>query len=298
MLSTWFQVALDVPHSNHFVAVEGVNIGYTVWGDTNNPGIVLIHGSNAHREWWRFVAPFLSRRFRVAALDMSGNGDSGWRKAKEYSAEILAKEVWAVCQAAELGPKPTIVGHSFGGFVALDTACRYDNQITGAILLDYTVSPPENYNEWGLRAKREGKKARSTRVYPKLEEAINRFRFLPEQPPIDSQVMNYIAHKALRKVEGGWTWKFDPAFFDYLEMGPKQLDRYVNVQSPVAVLLGEYSADDGARSGSYMQEVSNGRTPIHILPNVHHHFMFEEPIAVFISIQTTIDNWLRTKAEV
>ncbi|GIT39274.1 MAG: hypothetical protein Ct9H300mP8_04700 [Gammaproteobacteria bacterium] len=45
-------------------------------GGTSAAGYVLIHGSNAHLEWWRFVAPFLADQFRVVALDLSGNGDS------------------------------------------------------------------------------------------------------------------------------------------------------------------------------------------------------------------------------
>ncbi len=74
---------------------------YRVWGQRGKPGIAFVHGSNAHLEWWRFVAPFLADQFRVVALDLSGNGDSGWRD--RYTGRNFADEVWAVCQAAELG---------------------------------------------------------------------------------------------------------------------------------------------------------------------------------------------------
>ena len=75
----WFDRAVSDRGEAGRVAVDGVSISYRVWGQRGKPGIALVHGSNAHLEWWRFVAPFLADQFRVVALDLSGNGDSGWR---------------------------------------------------------------------------------------------------------------------------------------------------------------------------------------------------------------------------
>ena len=161
----WYQQSLDFPSATSQINVEGVPISFETWGDTNSPGVVLIHGSNAHKEWWRFVAPLLADQFRVAAIDLSGNGDSGWRD--RYSGELFAREVWEVCGAAHLGDRPFVVGHSFGGWVALQTAHFYGAEMAGVIFNDYTVAPPERYVEWGLRVEREGvEPRRATRVYP------------------------------------------------------------------------------------------------------------------------------------
>src|SRR4051812_32154542 len=176
----WFTRALASTGERGSVNVAGVPINYRAWGEVGRPGIALVHGSNAHLEWWRFVAPFLADRFRVVALDLSGNGDSGWREA--YSGTQLAEEVWSVCTAARLGPRPFIVGHSFGGFVVLETGAICGPQLGGIILADFTVSAPQDYTEWGLRAEREGKTRRATRVYPDLASAMARFRLIPEQP--------------------------------------------------------------------------------------------------------------------
>ena len=46
------------------VTVAGANIEYATWGEVGKPGIVLIHGSKVHLEWWRFTAPFWVDRFR------------------------------------------------------------------------------------------------------------------------------------------------------------------------------------------------------------------------------------------
>ena len=114
----WFDRALNTPSTAGDVIVDGANIHFETWGEAGLPGIAFVHGSNAHLEWWRFVAPFLADQFRIVALDSSGNGDSGWRE--RYSGAVLAEEVHAACEAAELGARPMVVGHSFGGFTVLE----------------------------------------------------------------------------------------------------------------------------------------------------------------------------------
>lgn len=286
----WFQQGLDAPGTPGNTAVDGVRIHYRVWGERGRPGVVLIHGSNAHLQWWRFVAPFLANQFRVAALDLSGNGDSGHRA--RYDGEQLADEVWAVCQAAELGPRPFVVGHSFGGFVALETAHKYGAEMSGVIFNDFTVRPPEDYTEWGLRAEREGRtEARKLRVYDDLEAAIGRFRLMPEQPVRYPEVHRWLAQQSLKTVDGGWSWKFDPALFDHLEMGASQRDKFVGLKCPSGLILGEHSADDGARSAPYMREITRGLLPVIEIPNTHHHMMFEEPIALTMAFKGMLLAW-------
>ena len=287
----WFDRALGEPSTAGSVDVAGVPIAYRVWGAAERPGIALIHGSNAHLEWWRFVAPFLADQFRVVALDLSGNGDSGWRE--RYSGELFADEVWAVCESARVGPRPFVIGHSFGGFVALETGHRYGERLGGVMLADFTVSPPEDYTEWGQRAQREGKGRRATRVYAQLDEALGRFRLIPEQPCQHPYVVDYIARKSLRQVEGGWTWKFDPALFDHLEMGAAQRDKFAALACRSALIIGQHSEDSGAQSAAYMEEMTGGYLPIIEIPETYHHMMFDEPLATTMAIKATLLAWLR-----
>jgi pimeloyl-ACP methyl ester carboxylesterase len=288
----WFDRAIATPSLPGDVEVDGARIHYETWGEAGKPGIVLVHGSNAHLEWWRFVAPFLADQFRVAALDSSGNGDSGWRE--RYSGAQLAAEVRAVCDAAALGPRPFVVGHSFGGFVVLETAHRYGAELGGVIFMDFTVAPRAQYVEWGLRAQREGVKPnRRTRVYADREAALARFRYLPEQPIRHPCVRDYIADKSLRVVEGGFTWKFDPALFDWLEMGVDQCEKFARLACRSAVILGEESADEGAFWADHMAAITAGRLPIMKIPGTHHHLMFDDPVAVAVATKAIVLDWLR-----
>ena len=287
----WFDRALTVPATAGSVDVDGIPIRYIVWGDEGLPGLVLLHGSNAHKEWWRFVAPFLCDQFRVAAFDLSGNGDSGWRE--QYSGRNFSDETWAVCRVAGLGPRPTVIGHSFGGFAALEAAFRHGDSLTGLILADFTVRPPEAYTEWGRRAELEGvAPRRGTRVYASFEEALARFRLMPDQP-CERYMLDYMGTHSLRQVPGGWTWKFDPALFDHLEMGMAQRDKFATLDCRSAVILGEHSTDGGALAAPYMRELTNGITPIFMVPGTHHHLMFDEPVAFAMAIKGVVLSWLR-----
>ena len=288
----WFDTALATPSQSGDVEVAGANIHYETWGEVGKPGIVLIHGSNAHLEWWRFVAPFLADQFRVAALDSSGNGDSGWRE--RYSGATFADEVWAVCEAAQLGERPFVVGHSFGGFVALETGHHYGDRLGGVLFMDFTVAPPQQYVEWGLRVEREGvKPKRALRTYTDKAEALGRFRMVPEQPTYHPYVMAHIAEHSLKPVEGGWTWKFDPCLFDYLEMGVDQWAKFAAMSCRSAVMLGEDSADEGAFFADNMRQLTSGYMPIFTIPGTHHHLMFDEPLAVAMSTKALLLEWWR-----
>lgn len=291
----WYQHAIDYPCEKDSITVAGATIHYATWGNVGSPGIVLIHGSNAHLEWWRFTAPFLADRFRVVALDLSGNGNSDWRE--RYHADHFCEEVWAVCEAAELGEQPYIVGHSFGGWVALETAFRHHQHLGGLILMDFTVAPAAEYIEWGLRVEREGvEPGRKLRVYDDFESAAARFRFIPEQPGVHGQVMRHLATYGLKEVEDGWTWKFDPGLFDYLSMGEEQESKFKALSCPTAVMLGEFSEDEGAFHGDHMLEMSGGLLPMITLPGTYHHMMFDDPMAVAMSMKLLLLEWHRQHA--
>lgn len=285
----WFRRALAAPSQTGGAEVAGAHIHYEAWGQPG-PGVALVHGSNAHVEWWRFVAPFLAEQgCRVVAFDLSGNGDSGWRE--RYSGEVYAEETLAICEAAGLGPRPVVAGHSFGGFVALEAAHRYGAQLGGAIFVDFTVAHPSVYVEWGARAAKEGKQPRATRVYPELEAALKRFRFVPEQPGTHPAVIDHVARRSLRRVEGGWTWKFDPTVYDHLEMGRDQCDKFIGLQCRSAVIVAEHSEDEGARFGDHMLEITGGKLPLLTLPGVHHHMMFETPVALALALAGLARAW-------
>ena len=161
----WFRDAVAAPYEERSVEVEGCPIHYLLWGDSSHPGIVLVHGGAAHAHWWSFIAPQLTKHFYVAALDLSGHGDSGRRD--EYPREFWAEEVMAVAADARFVGAPILVGHSMGGFVCISAAALYGDLLAGAVIVDSPVTRPDPEAEEGA----SGKSFRNPKRYPRPGES-------------------------------------------------------------------------------------------------------------------------------
>jgi pimeloyl-ACP methyl ester carboxylesterase len=80
--------------------------------------VLLVHGLGASTYTWRHVAPGLSARYRVVAVDLKGFGRASKPRDRHYS--VLDQARHLVELVGRLGLTDlTIVGHSLGGGVAL-----------------------------------------------------------------------------------------------------------------------------------------------------------------------------------
>src|SRR5262245_16929615 len=110
------------------------------------PPLLLIHGFGASSYTWRHIAPALARDHRVIAVDLKGFGQSDKPFDERYSvfdqADLLAQLI-----VDKNLHNLTLVGHSFGGGVALLLALKADPRLNGRIsklvLLD-TIAYPQN----------------------------------------------------------------------------------------------------------------------------------------------------------
>lgn len=288
----WFKRCLAVPVTPGDTIVEGCPIHYLSWGQVGRPGIVLVHGSNAHLEWWRMIAPMLCDQFHVVAFDLSGSGDSGWRE--RYSAAQFAGEVMAVASSAGMVPRPYVMGHSFGGVVALEAGHQYGEDLAGVVLVDFTIQPPgetdriiEAYDQ------KMAAPVRPTRVYTDRTTALGRFRLVPEQPCSNPFLVQYLGEHALREVEGGWTWKFDPGMFQHLDRGDRNegQQKLLGLSCPAAFIMAETSQDYSRRSLEFTREMTAGIIPMFEVPGTRHHLMLDEPVGVAMAIKGVVAAW-------
>ena len=132
----WFRDAIARPRTSHLVPVAGCDVHYLKWAadrESENAGVsgaLFVHGGGAHANWWSFIAPFFTDRGPVAAMDLSGMGDSGRRET--YSAAVRATEIRDVLADAGLGPRPVVVGHSFGGYMTMKFGREFGDRVAGA----------------------------------------------------------------------------------------------------------------------------------------------------------------------
>jgi pimeloyl-ACP methyl ester carboxylesterase len=106
------------------VAVHGHTAAFQIAGE--GPVLLLLHGMAASSQTWNQVAPALARRFTVIAPDLLGHGESA-KPHGEYSLGAHANFIRDLL--ARLGhERATIVGHSFGGGVAMQLAYQYPDR--------------------------------------------------------------------------------------------------------------------------------------------------------------------------
>ena len=116
-----------------WVSLEGLRVHYRDWGGSGRP-IVLVHGLASTCHIWDLVAPILSRNFAVVALDQRGHGETG-KPDDGYDFATVAGDLNRFMEALGIN-RPVIVGHSWGGNVALESAATPPSAPSGLCLID------------------------------------------------------------------------------------------------------------------------------------------------------------------
>jgi pimeloyl-ACP methyl ester carboxylesterase len=106
--------------------------------------VLLIHGLGESTFTWRKIVPALAERHRVVALDLKGFGRSEKPLDETYSADDQAELVAAFIMKRGLRDV-ALVGHSFGGTVALRTALlahmRREGRISRLVVIGAPALP-------------------------------------------------------------------------------------------------------------------------------------------------------------
>lgn len=125
-----------------FTTRDGVRLAHFDTGPRMSevPPLVLVNGwTGDHRIFTPQIAHF-SRERRVVALDLRGHGASD-APEQEYTMAVFADDVAWQCRAIGL-EKPVIIGHSFGGAVALELCGRHPDLAAGLVMIDSMVMAP------------------------------------------------------------------------------------------------------------------------------------------------------------
>lgn len=100
--------------------------------------LLLVHGLSASRRWWAKNVPGLAERFRVYSIDLIGFGES--RDRHPFILSEAAGYLVAWMDRLEIG-QASLVGHSMGGFIAVELAADYPQRVEHLVLVDAAVLP-------------------------------------------------------------------------------------------------------------------------------------------------------------
>lgn len=108
--------------------------------DPTRPAVVMVHGAGHDHSVWQYPARYLSRHsFAVIAPDLPGHG----RSAGPAVTGVVELADWlvAMMDALEI-TSAALVGHSMGSLVALQTAARHRERISGLVLIGSAIPMP------------------------------------------------------------------------------------------------------------------------------------------------------------
>lgn len=284
----WFVRALAAPVTRSSLEVAGCRIAYRLWGERPGPGVVLVHGGGAHGGWWDHIGPLLANECCVAALDLSGHGDSDRRPS--YSFDHWAEEILAVAGALTSHEHPVVVGHSMGGKATMKAAATAGGRLKGIVIVDSPVEADSSPEE--DQANRKSAFG-PLRLYPSVAAALERFRTVPDEPGSLPYVVDHVARTSLRAADGGWTWKFDPNFaVRGGQVEPATLSR---ISCRVAILRAEFGLVT-PDIGTFMYEQLGRNAPVIEIPAAHHHVMLDQPLSLVTAIRTLLADWRHSAA--
>ncbi|MBA4287098.1 MAG: alpha/beta hydrolase [Xanthomonadaceae bacterium] len=119
------------------VQLDDVTIAYQQVGE--GPDLVFVHGLAASRAFWflQYALP-LSRHFRVTLFDLRGHGYSSM-PAGGYEAITAAADLAGLLDHLGIA-RCLLVGHSYGGGVALEFAGLHPQRVEKLAVLDTKIN--------------------------------------------------------------------------------------------------------------------------------------------------------------
>lgn len=192
-------------HQEKFFDTGNVKINYLDYGSSAVEPLVMLHGGAWRWQEFLSLIPSLSQRWHTYALDLRGNGRSGW-VAERYSLEDFAGDNAEFVR--QLNAPAVLIGHSVGGVIALMVAARFPEKVKALIIEDSPLSL-DNYKRI-IDSSRDMFSLwldikRSVQSEQELSLALaDRYR---DYPGLTSAWISFFA---------GCLWRLDPTFFNNL----------------------------------------------------------------------------------
>ena len=115
-----------------FVKVDGARLHFVIKG-AGRP-VILVHGNpGSCQDWARLYTP-ISSRYQAIAFDRPGHGHSDRPNHRDITVDIQAQMLHTALSELQI-ERPILVGHSWGGALALAYALEFPDDLSGLVLL-------------------------------------------------------------------------------------------------------------------------------------------------------------------
>lgn len=268
--------------TSKFVTVDGTRLHFVIRG-AGRP-VVLIHGNpGSTQDWTRVFGP-LAGNHRIIAFDRPGHGRSERPKHVDATVEVQARLLHDALKQLRI-ERPIVVGHSWGGALALIYAITYPKEVAGVVLVAPAVY--ESHDDSFLT---------SLPAVPVIGDAVNavltplfgagivrselKKAFSPDPVP-----KNY-----LRSVLSEWTrskkvkaYSLDEASLN--DSLKKFSPRYSEITMPLSILAGDSDLIVSEKDQAARLHQALPRSHLVVLPKTGHQIPFTHPQAVVDEIE-------------
>lgn len=101
------------------------------------PPVIMLHGIAASHHDWDELVPELARDgYSAYAVDLLGHGDSPKPESRAYRIEWLFEHLLSWIKSLRLTEPAVLIGHSMGGYLALEYARRVPAWTRGLVLVN------------------------------------------------------------------------------------------------------------------------------------------------------------------
>lgn len=247
--------------TSHTYYSQRLRLHYVDWGNNDAPPLLLLHGGRDHCRNWDWVANALRDKYHIIAPDLRGHGDSGWITSGSYIHMDFIYDIAQLIHQQGMAPL-RIIGHSFGGSLALRYTSLYPDNVVKLVaieglgpspdVIEKMVATPydDRMRKW-IDDLRQAS-GRTPRRYKTMEDAIARMQ--EENPHLrEDQARHLTIHGISQNEDGTYTWKFDNYFRIFTPL-PMQFDSVTegwnNITCPTLLMRGEESwASDPVKDG-------------------------------------------------
>ena len=256
------RVEAAVPPLGRFVQIGDTRLHIVEHGA--GPTLVLVHGLGAQlRNFSYALVERLAVNFHVVCVDRPGCGYS--TRPPTMSASLSGQADTIARLLAELGlEKPIVVGHSYGGALALALALNHPESIGGLALLAPLTHPqtlvPPAFRDFVIRSARLRKLIAWTIATPIAIAASSKILdqvFRPDAAPADFDT----AAGGLLALRPGHFFAASSDLVSVNDDLPGMVERYPSIRVPVGILFGRHDAILNYQDhGTAMQSKIKGST--------------------------------------
>ncbi|MFC1888310.1 alpha/beta fold hydrolase [Thermodesulfobacteriota bacterium] len=231
-----------------FAKVNDLKFHYQQQG--SGPDVVLIHGMGGNMSFWHANTTLtnLMKEFRVTVYDLKGHGYSTFTD-DGYKSSDMADDLAGLMDAIGL-EKAYLVGHSFGGMVALHTAISHPEKVAGTVLTEVSVPALAHVVDLDKWKYKEARKKKLMEIDPNLPTYLDGFNMylleyrlrnaeVDKNLPLDKfgmrKGLKRIAKRVLKLLDETTAKK------DMKDPASLTEESFIQVTQPTLALYGQYS---------------------------------------------------------